>query len=101
MDAGVDEANPYASELGNALAKALSVYIEEELPQGIKGRSFYCKEKLVGSLWKIVGKTLFREEATRTSRVASSNLPTKSAKDEGYCVLWVFNDKTGAEMGRG
>lgn len=29
MDADVDAANTYASELGNALAKALSIYIEK------------------------------------------------------------------------
>lgn len=83
--------NAYASELGNALAKALSVYIEKELPQDIKGRGFYCKQKLVGSLLEYSWQT-FREEATRTSRVTSYNLHAKSAKDESYCVLWVFND---------
>lgn len=38
------------SELDNAFAKALSIYVEKELPQDIKGRSFYCKQKLGGSL---------------------------------------------------
>ena len=42
MGAGVLEANPYASELGNAIAKASSIYVENELPQDVKG-SFYCK----------------------------------------------------------
>lgn len=42
MGAGVLEANPYASELGNAIAKASSIYVEKELPQDVKG-SFYCK----------------------------------------------------------
>lgn len=38
---GAGEANPYASELGNAIAKASSIYVEKELPQDVKG-SFYC-----------------------------------------------------------
>lgn len=39
---GAGEANPYASELGNAIAKASFIYVEKELPQDVKG-SFYCK----------------------------------------------------------
>lgn len=37
---------------------------------------------------------LFKEEATRTNRIASdtNNVPTKSAKDKGYSMFWVFND---------
>lgn len=88
MDAGVGETNPYTFELASALPKALFIYIEKELHEDVK--VFIASKSSLDHFQRIAGKT-FRE-ATRTSRVASNNWPTKSTKDEGCCVLWVYND---------
>ena len=95
MGAGVLEANPYASELVNAIVKASFIYVKKRATPRCQ-REFLLQVK-VG--WITFRKQsakhlLFKEEATRTNRIASdiNNVPTKSAKDKGYYMFWVFND---------
>lgn len=59
MDAGIDEANPYASELVNALAKALSIYIEKNsYPKTSEEEVFIASKSSLGCFQNAVGKTL-------------------------------------------
>lgn len=70
------------------------IYVEKELPQDVK--EFYCVK--VG--WMLSENSrqnicIIQGRSHRTNRIASdiNNVPTKSAKDKGYYVFWVFNDE--------